>query len=117
MAFVVTESCIQCKYTDCVNVCPMDCFLEGPNFLVINPDECIDCSMCVTECPVDAIVSGNEIRQDQKHFIEINKTLSKDPQWKRITRSKDPLPAHAEWAEVKDKLQFLQRTGSVGESR
>jgi ferredoxin len=88
----------------------MDCFLEGPNFLVINPDECIDCSMCVTECPVDAIVSGNEIGQDQKHFIEINKTLSKDPQWKRITRSKDPLPAHAEWAEVKDKLQFLQRT-------
>src|SRR3546814_15792183 len=97
MTFVVTEACIQCKYTDCVSVCPMDCFMEGPNFLVIHPDECIDCSICVAECPVDAIVSDHEIADDQRHFIEINRRLAHDPQWKRITRAKQPLPDHEQW--------------------
>ena len=60
MAYVVTEACIKCKYTDCVDVCPVDCFREGPNMLVIDPDECIDCTLCVPECPVEAIFSAME---------------------------------------------------------
>ena len=58
MTFIVVESCIKCKYTDCVEVCPVDCFHEGPNMLVIDPDECIDCTLCEPECPVDAISEG-----------------------------------------------------------
>lgn len=111
MAFVVTEACIQCKYTDCVSVCPMDCFLEGPNFLVINPDECIDCSMCVPECPVNAIVGENEVAPDQQQFIALNRTLSQDPQWQRISRVSGPLPEHAHWRGVKDKLHLLRQPG------
>jgi ferredoxin len=109
MPFVVTESCIQCKYTDCVAVCPMDCFFEGPNFLAINPDECIDCSVCVPECPVGAIVGANELAPDQQHFAALNTTLASTPGWTRITRQKEPLPEHQQWANVKDKLHLLQR--------
>ncbi len=109
MAFVVTESCIACKYTDCVSVCPMDCFYEGPNFLVINPDECIDCSICVGECPVNAIVEEREIDPAQAHFVQINRDLSRDPRWKRIRVSKSPLPEHEMWASVKDKLHLLEQ--------
>src|SRR3954466_12967034 len=100
MTFVVTESCIQCKYTSCVDVCPMDCFLEGPNFLVINPDECIDCSMCVSECPVDAIVGEGEISEQQRPFIALNAELSRHPDWKPITRAKPPLDDHEKWSAV-----------------
>jgi ferredoxin len=107
MTFVVTESCIQCKYTVCVDVCPMDCFLEGPNFLVINPEECIDCTMCVPECPVGAIVADKEIAEEQRHFIEINARLSKHPDWKPITVSKSALPDHAQWSSVTNKLDWL----------
>ncbi len=109
MTYVVTEACIQCKYTDCVTVCPMDCFMEGPNFLVIKPDECIDCSICVAECPVGAIVSDQDIPDNQKHFIEINRELSEHPQWQRITKVKPPLPDHEHWAQISEKLTFLQR--------
>lgn len=109
MAFVVTGSCIQCKYTDCVDVCPMECFLEGPNFLVIDPDECIDCSMCVAECPVGAIVGENEIAPEQAHFVQLNRELSRAPDWKRIRQSKAPLPDHEKWAATGDKLELLQR--------
>ena len=76
MAFIVTESCIKCKHTDCVEVCPVDCFYEGPNFLVIHPEECIDCALCEPECPVDAIFSEDELPDDQIPFIEINAELS-----------------------------------------
>jgi len=107
MTFVVTEACIQCKYTDCVDVCPMDCFLEGPNFLVINPDTCIDCSICVAECPVNAIVGASEVPSDQQHFIEINARLAVHPDWKPITRSKAPLPDHEIWAKLRGKERFL----------
>ena len=69
MTFVVTENCIKCKYTDCVEVCPVDCFHEGENFLVIDPDECIDCSLCVPECPIDAIYAEEDVPEDQIHFI------------------------------------------------
>lgn len=111
MAFVVTESCIGCKYTDCVSVCPMDCFYEGPNFLVINPDECIDCSICVGECPVEAIVGEKEIAAGQAHFIQINRELSHDPGWKRITVRKAPLSEHATRAQETNKPHLLERQG------
>lgn len=109
MAYVITESCINCKYTDCVDVCPVDCFREGPNFLVIDPDECIDCTLCVAECPVEAIFPEDEVPDSQRHFIELNAVLSQNPKWKPITVKKDA-PADAdEWVEVKEKLHLLDR--------
>jgi ferredoxin len=112
MAYVITESCIKCKHTDCVDVCPVDCFREGPNFLVIDPDECIDCTLCVAECPVDAIFAEDEVPEDQQHFIALNAELAVHPSWKPIT-SKKPAPNDAdEWADVKDKLHLLDRNGA-----
>tara|TARA_R110001599_G_scaffold64023_3_gene178670 strand:+ start:249064 stop:249333 length:270 start_codon:yes stop_codon:yes gene_type:complete len=87
----------------------MDCFYEGPNFLAINPDECIDCSVCVPECPVNAIIGATEIAPEQQHFVELNRSLSQDSGWKRITQQKQPLPDHAHWAEVKEKFSFLKQ--------
>ena len=106
MTFVVTESCIRCKYTDCVEVCPVDCFYEGPNFLVINPDECIDCALCEPECPVNAIYSDDELPEDQKHFIEVNERLA--AKWPNITEKKEAPQDAAEWESVKEKLQYLE---------
>lgn len=108
MPFVVTDSCIQCKYTDCVEVCPMDCFRQGPNFLVIVPDNCIDCSMCVPECPVGAIYNEIDLPPEQRHFAEINARLAAHPEWKPITRSQAPLPDHENWRAVANKLEFLK---------
>ena len=107
MTFVVTEKCIKCKYTDCVEVCPVDCFHEGPNFLVIDPDECIDCTLCEPECPVDAIYSEDELPEGQEAFLELNAELSAE--WPVITEAKDGPPDAAEWETVDDKLQFLER--------
>ncbi len=107
MTFVVTESCIKCKFTDCVEVCPVDCFHEGPNFLVIDPEECIDCTLCEPECPVDAIYPEEDLPADQEHFTALNAELSLE--WPVITERKDPPPDSAEWEEVKDKLQHLER--------
>ncbi len=107
MAYVVTENCILCKYTDCVEVCPVDCFHEGPNFLVIDPDECIDCTLCVPECPVNAIFAEDDLPEDQKHFIELNAELAK--KWPVITEKKEPLPEAAKWENVPGKLKYLQR--------
>ena len=76
MTYVVSESCIRCKYTDCVDVCPVDCFREGPNFLVIDPDECIDCTLCVAECPVEAIYAEDDLPESQRHFTALNAELS-----------------------------------------
>ena len=76
MTHVVSESCIRCKYTDCVDVCPVDCFREGPNKLVIDPDECIDCAVCIPECPANAIFAEEDVPQDQVHFIELNAELT-----------------------------------------
>ena len=108
MTFVVTEACIRCKYTDCVDVCPMACFVEGPNFLAIDPEECIDCSMCVPECPVGAIVADHEIDEAQRVFIEINRQAASEAGWPRITRSREPLPDHEHWAGVRDKRAWLE---------
>ena len=107
MTFVVSESCIKCKYTDCVEVCPVDCFHEGPNMLVIDPDECIDCTLCEPECPVNAICSEDDLPAEQQHFLALNAELSKA--WPVINEVKDP-PADAdEWKDVKGKLEHLQR--------
>ncbi len=107
MAFVVTESCIKCKYTDCVEVCPVDCFHEGPNFLVIDPDECIDCTLCVPECPAQAIFDADDVPAEQRDFIRLNAELAKI--WKSITERKAP-PADADqWLGVRDKRNLLER--------
>lgn len=108
MTFVVTEACIKCKYTDCVNVCPVDCFYEGPNFLAINPDECIDCAVCVPECPVNAIVADNDTEvADLDYWLDLNRELSQ--QWKNIQKSKQPLPEAEEFKEIKDKKHLLEK--------
>ena len=107
MTYVVTERCIRCKYTDCVDVCPVDCFREGPNFLVIDPDECIDCTLCVAECPVEAIYSEDDVPDDQKGYIALNAELAK--QWKPIVERKDALPDADHWARIKGKLGELKR--------
>jgi ferredoxin len=109
MTYVVTENCIRCKYTDCVDVCPVEAFHEGPNFLVINPDECIDCDVCVPECPAEAIFAEEDLAPDQEKFIEINAELAK--QWPVITEKKDPLPDAEKWDGVEDKLKYLERCG------
>lgn len=110
MTFVVTESCIRCKYTDCVEVCPVDCFREGPNFLVIDPDECIDCALCEPECPVNAIHSEDDLPADQQAFLALNAELSK--KWPVITRNQGPLEDAEQWKDVPGKLQYLDRGGA-----
>jgi ferredoxin len=108
MTFVVTESCIRCKYTDCVEVCPVDCFREGPNMLVIDPDECIDCNLCVPECPVDAIFAEEDVPEKQKHFIQRNAELAK--KWPVISVKKATPPDADEWKDIPDKLQYLEES-------
>lgn len=105
MTHVVTESCIKCKYTDCVEVCPVDCFHEGPNFLVIDPEECIDCRLCIPECPVDAIYPEADVPQDQQHFFEINERLSQ--KWPVISERKNPPDDAEEWENIRDKIAHL----------
>lgn len=107
MTYVVTESCIKCKYTDCVDVCPVDCFHEGPNMLVIDPDECIDCTLCVAECPVEAIYAEDDVPENQRAFLKLNAELAKA--WPTITEKKDA-PADAdEWKDKSDKVSLLDR--------
>lgn len=106
MTYVVTENCILCKYTDCVESCPVDCFYEGENFLVIHPDECIDCGLCVPACPIDAIISDNDISMSQETFITINEKFAEV--WPNITLRKDPLPNAEEWKDKPGKLAYLK---------
>ncbi|MDR2155240.1 MAG: ferredoxin family protein [Burkholderiaceae bacterium] len=107
MTHVVLESCIRCRYTDCVDVCPVDCFHEGPNMLVIDPDECIDCAVCIPECPVDAIVVEEEVPASQSEMTALNAELAAI--WPRITKSKGGLDDADAWKEVADKRKHLQR--------
>ena len=107
MTYLVLDKCIRCKYTDCVEVCPVDCFHEGPNMLVIDPEECIDCSLCVPECPVNAIVSEDELEKGQEHFLQLNRELSE--QWPVIDERKDPPADAAKWDAAPDKLKYLER--------
>lgn len=107
MTYVVTETCIQCKHTDCVEVCPVNCFHEGPNFLVINPEECIDCGLCEPECPIDAISAEAALRPDQESFRSLNRELARA--WPNVTAKKEPLPEAQRWARVSGKLHLLER--------
>ena len=108
MTFVVTEPCIKCKYTDCVAVCPVACFKEGVNMLVIDPDECIDCGVCVDECPVTAIFPEEEVPEKWAEYTELNAQLAKD--WPTIETSKDPLPDAEEFKDVENKRELLDPT-------
>ena len=107
MPFVVTENCINCKHTICADVCPVDCFYEGPNFLVIHPHECIDCALCPSECPVDAIMEEREVPADQRAFIRLNAELADI--WPNISEKIAPPPDTEEWDGVPDKLKLLER--------
>ena len=107
MTFVVGENCIKCKHTDCVEVCPVDCFYEGPNFLVIRPDECIACALCEPECPIEAIFAEDEIPEGQEEFLAINAELSEI--WPNITEKKDPSSDHEKWNGVSGKIKYLER--------
>jgi ferredoxin len=99
MTFVVTEACIKCKYMDCVEVCPVDCFYEGENMLVIHPDECIDCGVCVPECPVDAIHPDTE--SGLERWLELNAEYAK--KWPNIVGKGTPPPDAAAWDSVPNK--------------
>lgn len=107
MTYVVTDNCIKCKYTDCVEVCPVDCFHEGPNMLVIDPDECIDCTLCVPECPINAIYAEDDLPADQEQFLQLNTELTKV--WPVLTEMKGAPDDAAEWENKPDKLQYLER--------
>jgi ferredoxin len=107
MTFVVTENCIKCKYTDCVEVCPVDCFHEGPNFLVIDPEECIDCTLCEPECPAEAIYPEDDLPAGQEVFIQLNAELSRT--WPVITEQKSPPADAEEWDGKSGKLDLLER--------
>lgn len=106
MTFVVGENCIRCKYTDCVEVCPVDCFYEGPNMLAIDPDECIDCALCEPECPADAIYADDELPPDQADFLALNATLA--GKWRNITEQQAPLPDADEWKDKPGKRELLK---------
>jgi len=107
MTYVVAENCVKCKYTDCVEVCPVDCFHEGPNFLVIDPEECIDCNLCVAECPAQAIFPEDDVPADQRQFIALNAELAR--LWPAITEKK-AAPADADaWNGKPGKAALLER--------
>ena len=106
MTYVVVDSCIKCKYTDCVDVCPVDCFREGPNMLVIDPDECIDCTLCVAECPVEAIFAEDDVPEDQRDYTKLNAELAKI--WPSITERKDPPVDADDWKDKSNKRDLLE---------
>ncbi len=114
MTYLVTDACIKCKHMDCVEVCPVDCFYEGENMLVIHPDECIDCGVCEPECPVEAIYPDNQLN-DVEPWLEINTKYSET--WPNITRKGETPSDAAEWADVKNKYEnhFSEKPGSSKE--
>jgi len=105
MTHVVTEACIACKHTDCVDVCPTDAFRAGKNMLVIDPDECIDCGVCIPECPVEAIYAEEDVPADQQEYLELNAELAR--RWPVITRKKAALPDAERWGTVTGKRERL----------
>jgi len=105
MTHVVTDSCVRCRYTDCVAVCPVDCFRAGKEFLVIDPDECIDCAVCIPECPVNAIYAEDDLPNEMRHFVELNAKLAR--QWGAISNKERPLPDAERWRDGKSKLDTV----------
>ena len=95
MPYIVKDACVKCKYMDCVEVCPVDCFYEGENFLVIHPDECIDCGVCEPECPADAIVPDTDMNDELQYWLDFNTKYSQE--WPNITEKIDPLPDADDW--------------------
>ena len=109
MTYVVTENCIKCKYMDCVEVCPVDCFYEGENMLMIHPDECIDCGVCEPECPADAIKADTE--KGLEAWLELNAQYAKT--WPNITIKREGPADGKEWDGVAGKLeQFSPEPGT-----
>jgi len=104
MTYLVTDNCIKCKHTDCVSVCPVDCFYEADNFLAIDPDQCIDCGVCVPECPVNAIVADVDISPEEREkWDDINREVTS---WGvNINEKKEPLPDHTNWDGYPDKYE------------
>ncbi len=112
MTYVVKDECIKCKLTDCVEVCPVDCFYEGENMLVINPDECIDCGVCEPECPIDAIVADNDPNlTDKEKWLSVNDKFSRV--WPNITKKKEPMQDHKKYENVNNKYDkyFSEKPG------
>jgi len=107
MTYVVTDACVKCKHTDCVEVCPVDCFKEGPLLLVIDPVECIDCNLCVTVCPIGAIFPEAAVPLHMMEYIELNAKLARSPDFVSIKKKQDPLPEHTHWANINNKRQFI----------
>lgn len=105
MAYVVTDNCVRCKFTDCVATCPADCFHEGENMLVIDPVECIDCGACVPACPANAIYAEDDVPDDMREYVDLNKSLAKE--WPLITSQKDPLPEADDYKGVSNKRSML----------
>ena len=99
MTYLVNDKCIKCKLMDCVDVCPVDCFYEGKNMLVIKPDECIDCGVCEPECPVDAIKADTE--DGMEKWLEINEKYSKI--WPNINEKKEPPIDNEKYKDEKNK--------------
>ncbi|MAU41149.1 MAG: ferredoxin [Kordiimonas sp.] len=110
MTYVVTEACINCKFTDCVDVCPVDCFYEGENFLAINPDECIDCGVCEPECPAEAILPDTEDGMEQ--WVELNAKYAAI--WPNITQQIDAMPGAEEAKAETGKLAKLSEKPGAG---
>ena len=110
MAHIVAEPCIKCKYTDCVAVCPVACFHEGANMLVIDPDECIDCGACVDECPVHAIYPEEDLPEKWNNWVELNKELAAD--WPVINETGAALDTAEEYKEKEGKLGELDRSAA-----
>ena len=111
MTYVVTENCIRCKYMDCVEVCPVDCFYAGENFLVIAPDECIDCGVCEPECPAEAIVPDVDPRASPD-WLQLNAELARI--WPNLSRKGDPPPDADDWDGKPGKLAMLSREPHSG---
>ncbi len=114
MTHVVTEACIACKHTDCVDVCPVDAFRAGKNMLVIDPDVCIDCAVCIPECPVEAIYAEEDLPAGQQEYVQLNADLA--ARWPLIARKKPALPEAAHWGQVPDKRAMLEEQAEEAEN-
>lgn len=113
MTHVVTDNCIKCKFTDCVEVCPVDCFYEGENMLVIHPDECIDCGVCVPECPAEAIFPDSDPAAEPE-WLRLNQQYA--DKWPNITRKKEPMPDADALNGTSDKLRFFSPEPGKGDT-